>query len=960
MDGFLRQCARALYDRYGQRISDMYLIFPSRRAALFFNNALSGIADRPLWQPRTLSIDAIAEQLSGLKSGDRIRLITELFDIYSAFHPQENFDTFYYWGEMLISDFDSIDKYMIDARMLFSNLNDLREMECTDYLSPEQLQIIERFWQSFKDRQHLSREQNQFIDIWKTLYPIYSRFRERLRQKGMAYTGMMYRQAAERIASSSEELLPPRHYAVIGFNALSLCERRIFEYLTRTAQVDFFWDCDDYYLNDEAQEAGTFVRENIRLFPQSMPLSGGTDNFRKPKTINCVSAPSEVMQCKYVHDFLEEIRTGGNRTPDSETAIILTDENLLRPLLYSLPESIERINITMGYPLRGEAAYSLLERLIELQNRKKVRGGSTVFYHSDVCGLLSHPLIAEQTGSAAHELSKNIKQSQSIYISAKRLGTTPLLEKIFTPRQGWQALSAYLTEIIADIARGTPLSDDTHARTVRLEILGLIAESIAKTDNSIAACGIEISEKTYASLLRRMLQNITIPFEGMPLEGLQIMGFLETRALDFKNIIILSMNDDNCPGTHAGSPSFIPYGLRMAYGLPTHEYQESMYAYYFSRLIQRAERIDLVYCSTSDDKSTGEPSRYIHQLEYESMHEVHRREITVKAGSCGTEPISVAKTPQIMSHLERYTEDGDRKMSPTQFFKFVECPLKFYFSAIASIKAPDELSEEVDNAMFGTILHDAMERLYTPLLGKAGVREKIGRITEQQVSEAVEQAIRSKYFNDEAVPTSDWNGNLILVWNTINEYIKGSILPFDAAAPHDFIIEALEHEIQTSFSFEGGGRTRSITFMGKADRLDRLPDASLHIIDYKTGAPKGDAAHILEKFDSVETLFGGRADQRISAVLQTMLYSMMFSRQEAGAVTPMLYYVRNMNREDYSPLILDKKQNRPVRLYAEYAEDFERLLSETLSRMFDSGQPFEQTADEKTCQWCDYKSVCKR
>lgn len=960
MKGFLSDCAQRLYNKYGQEVSELYMIFPSRRSALFFNNALSEIADRPLWQPRTLSIDAVAEQISGLRSGDRIRLVAELFRIYSEFHPQENFDTFYYWGEMLITDFDAIDKYMIDARMLLANLSELREIDRADYLTDEQKQIIRRFWQSFADREHLSRQQTEFIDIWRTLYPIYTRFRERLAELGIAYSGMMHRCAAEKIESGESELLPQRRYAIVGFNALSLCEKKIFDYLRREASVDFFWDYDSYYLDDTAQEAGTFIRENLKLFPPSAPLAGGTDNFLKPKTINCISAPSSVMQCKYVHGFLEEIRERSGRPADRETAIILADENLLRPLLHSLPESIERINITMGHPLRGEVAYSLIERLIELQNRRKTRNGSTVFYHSDVCGLLSHPLVAEQNTETCAELSKTIKQSQSIYVSAKRLAETPLLEKIFTPCEGWQALSAYLTEIITCVARHTPPSEDRHARTVRLEILGLIAENIARTDNSIAACGIEISEKTYSSLLRRMLQNITVPFEGMPLEGLQIMGFLETRALDFKNIVILSMNDDSCPGNRSSSPSFIPYGLRMAYGLPTPEHQESMYAYYFARLIQRAERIDLVYCSTSDDKSSGEPSRYIHQLDFESPHKVVRREMVVRAESTPVKAIVVEKTPEIMAKMERYTVGGDKRLSPTQLFKFVECPLKFYFSAIAAIKAPDELSEEVDNAMFGTILHHAMEKLYTPLVGTAAVRDKIRAITSEQIDTAVHDAIISMYFNGEHVPQQDWNGNLLLVLNTITRYIAGSILPFDASAKEDFVIEALEREIETEYTFDSTAGKRTVVFTGKADRIDRAADGTLHIIDYKTGAPKGDAARIVEKFESVEALFNGKSDQRISAVLQTLLYSMMFFRSEKCGVTPMLYYVRNLNRDEYNPLIEDKSRKQPLRFYSDYAEEFECRLGETLRTMFDSTQPFIRCDDDKPCQWCDYKSICKR
>jgi RecB family exonuclease len=955
-DGFLKQVAGELYARRGDEVSSLSILFPNRRARLFFGEAMSGIVQKPLWQPASVTIDALMEEISGIVVGDGIRLITELYKIYREYHPTESFDKFYFWGELLLGDFDSIDKYLIDADVLFSNLVDLHELDDRfDYLSTEQVEIIARFWKSFGEERDFSSYQRDFITVWRTLAPIYHRFRARLEELGIAYAGMVYRRAAERIVAGKVPQIPQRRYVVAGFNALSECEKVLFDYLKTHYQTDFYWDWDNYYLADEQQEAGMFMRENLRRYPPAASFE--TDNFACPKLFRSVATASNVLQCKYVNGWLEELRAEKRKSdpawePGKETAIVLTDENLLVPLLYSLPPEVSDINITMGYPLRMHPAYTFVERLIELQNRRRESRNSLAFYHSDVEGLLGHPYLAGQSDGKA-------PRAQYVYIGAAKLATSPLLEKIFSAPQGWRGLSDWLLEIISTVAK-LPTEDGEGVQ--RVEFFDVIADHIRTLAGSLDKCDIELSVKIYASLLRKSLQSVTVPFEGEPLAGVQVMGILETRALDFENIVLLSMNDSNSPGNLSGAPSFIPYNLKKAYGLPTPEHHEGVWAYHFFRLIQRAENIDMVWSSTSDEKNTGEPSRYIYQLEYESPHAVEHRTVSVDVNLSPAESITVAKTPAIMEVLGDFLRaEEPRRLSPSLFFTYVECPLKFYFRGVAGLKVDDEVAEEVDGAMFGTILHGAMERLYMPLLGVRNPQNRIDTlIGTEAVENAVTEAARSEYMKEENADPSQWGGNMILVHRTIVDYINRNILPFDASRAEGYTIESLEKTVSGSVEFSVGGQHRSVCFHGKVDRLDRLADGTLRVVDYKTGTPKT-ANQDNERFQSIDALFAGRADQRISAVLQTLLYSMMLRGGGEGQVQPTLYYVKNLSKVNYPLLFIETGEGKKeVVQYGDYSEEFEGRLRESLAELFDESEPFTQTPDPYPCRWCDFATICQR
>ncbi|MFI3301645.1 MAG: PD-(D/E)XK nuclease family protein [Rikenellaceae bacterium] len=945
MTTFLDEVADSLYSKYGDKISELNIIFPSRRARLFFVDALSRITQRPVWQPRWVSIDEMMSRAAGVEIADRVRLIAELYRVYSEHHT-ETFDKFYFWGEILLADFDMVDKYMIDADMLFCNISDIKELESDlSYLTPEQMEIVKSFWGAINETGDLSKEKEKFLHIWRSLKPIYHKYQQSLERLGIAYTGMAHRKAVARLSTEEYTFEGSGTYAIVGFNALSECEKQLISELQKSNEVDIFWDYDDYYKLRDEQEAGLFIRDNTARFPSTAEILH--NNMHSPKNVEVIAAASNILQCKYISKIIEQITSSGQMI-DKNTAIVLTNENLLIPLLYSLPESVGKVNVTMGYPLRESLAYSFLERLIELQHHSRKSG--TQFYHIDVVGLLSHPYIASHSAELCETLRGMIHKQRMISVDAEVLHKSELLSVIFSAQDSWTKMSQYLTDCISAILQQPHAEDNGNERD---EFLTFISSHITTLHNSIEACDIEMSIPIYISLLRRHIQTLRVPFEGEPLEGIQVMGILETRNLDFRNVIIVSMSDDNFPGNHVSQPSFVPYNLRAAYGLPTPEHHEGVYAYYFYRLLQRAENVWMLYSSHADEKSSGEPSRYIYQLDYESHFDLKRLSVGVDVNMIKPETIEVAKVGRVAEQLARFTDpENPISISPTALYRYIACPLRFYFYSLAGIKRDDELSEDVDAPMFGIILHAAIEKLYFDKEKNAPIQ--IGKLRQRlnNLEQIVEEAINKHYLQKESAKSSEYPGNILLIKEIVCKYIRDGVVAYDLAHP-DFIVQGVEQKVELHYPLEDG---RQIKLKGILDRVDLMKDGSIRIVDYKTGT-----AHL--EFKGIEKLFTGNGTERMSNVIQTLLYSMMLYKNGEPKVTPSLFYVRQMGDKNYSPNIVDcsTKEKRVISSYEECKDEFEQRIQETINELFDESVPFTQCdKDDEICTHCDYRTICKR
>lgn len=944
MNGFLSEVANTLYRQYGAAVSELNLVFPSKRARLFFNKELQNMLQEPLWSPRYLSIDDMVEQLSPLARAHELRLLTMLYKVYSRYHT-EDFDTFYYWGQMLLSDFDTVDKYMVDARMLYSNIADLRQLDAL-FVDPEgdDRRLILEFWRTFNASHAHSVEQSKFLEVWNTLFDIYSEFSADLRAVSLSYSGMQYRQVAStlRDATSIQSNIAEGVYCFVGFNALSTSEQVIFDYFKREAGAHFFWDYDRFYTRDSRHQAGLFLGKNIARYGEAMGIGAvaavSSDNFARDKHIEAIGAPSDIMQCKVLYAKLEEIyhRQG---YVDKETAVVLTDENLLIPVLHSIPEVVQRINITMGYPLSGTVPYVLVERLLELQLRRREEG----FYYRDIIEILSHPYLRNARSEA---WTAAVRGGNSVYVDPSLMQGwgDDIMGHIFTPVPVASEIGVYLLRVLEYcLGVGDDVIDDSYAE--RCEFITTIIDQIVRLDGAIAGCEVELTRSIYVSLLRRRLQGLKIPYLGEPLGGLQVMGILETRCLDFKNVIFMSVTDDNFPGS-IGGDSYIPASLRQGFHLPTVADHEAVYAYYFYRAISRCSDLTLLYCSTADGLQSGEPSRYIYQLDFQSPHKVLYRSVTTSVTPRLATEINIEKSAMVTAELEV------RRYSPSQINCFVECPLKFYFTYVERIKVDDELEVNVSKLEMGNLVHKALEILYTPILvtvdHQRSIRElfsehiSIGAAGSKSVSAgsvsrmdtAVDQAIVE--ILNQRVQQTPGQGEMIR--NIARKYVR-SVVEYDARYSAPFRIQGLEQQVQ--------GTLAGVSIAGVIDRLDRMANGDLRVVDYKTG-PYDSAT-----YEDVESLFGLKSNK---AVLQTMIYSMILAEQEKCAVAPAIYACAKMyDPAQYSPYL-----NGELSYVNDIADELNTHLQQTVHELKDTAVPFVQTTDMGRCSRCDYRIICKR
>ena len=953
MSTFLKELATRLLDSHTNDLSQLVVMFPSLRARTFFNDAIRELSTRPTWQPKTATIDDLMERGSGLVRGERIRLISELYKVYRKHHPMESFDRFYFWGDMLISDFDMIDKYLIDAKMLLRNIEDIKEIESdVSYITERQEQILKSFWSSIHTGESLSKQKEHFLKIWRSLPAIYDEYRNRLMQLGIGYTGLLYRITAERIMAGNELKLEPRRYIIAGFNALSKSEQILFDYIAKHQHgAEFYWDYDNYYVNNNDHEAGLFIRDNLRRYNTTEQLSH--DNFTSiKKRLSTTACVSNISQVKHISSILKSIP---REELNKQTAIILTDENLLIPLLHSIPETLDKdgslepikVNVTMGYPLKNSLIYSFLELLIALQTHSREKEDGARFYHQDVTQILSHPYIVDCCGERAMQYTDTIVSKHIISIDDTLFSDDELLTTIFTRQTDWKSLAQYMVEVIDTIMQH--MSENAYEQH---EHLNITAEEITKTMHSVENCDIEIPTEVFISLLRRHLQTVTIPYTGEPLEGIQILGILETRNIDFKHVIILSMTDANFPGNHTEKSSFIPYSLRIAYNMPTPEQHEAMYAYYFYRLIQRAESVNMLYCSRADEKSTGECSRYIYQLDFESPYPINKESVGVDLTIGQNSEIKVKKGEYEMQRLMRYTDPTTKKsLSPTALFRYIECPLKFYLTSIAGLSSSDELSDKIDALAFGNILHQTMESLYKPIIGDKKPKQEITKLRViSDIELAVNNTINKILYNSRDVKEEEYSGDTLLVRDIIVKYIMHGIMRYDISRT-GFIISKLESEIPYNYTITSG---LTVKLSGVADRIDTLPNDSMQVIDYKSGH------HPHLKFQDIYSLFHGTHEQRISNIFQTLLYSMILHKQHGVDTVPSLFYASQMLNSDYSPLLEEIGQKRKIESYSLVAEEFEAELLATLDELFDSSTPFYQAEDSNACKYCDFKSICRR
>ena len=904
-----------------------------------------------------MSISDLLQKLSVQKAGDPIRLVCELYKVFKEeIESRETLDDFYFWGELLISDFDDVDKNMVDADKLFSNLQDLKNlMDDYEFLDEEQEEAIRQFFQNFSIERRTELKE-KFISLWDKLGIIYHRYRENLAELGIAYEGMLYRNVIEQLDT---DRLKYDKYVFVGFNVLNKVEKEFFQKLQKAGKAMFYWDYDLFYTQRISKhEAGEFIKRNLIDFPNELPESY-FDIFRKPKKIRYISASTENAQARFLPEWVKATQTHTTQiVSEKENAIVLCNEALLLPVLHSIPQDVQNVNITMGFPLAQTPVYSFINAAMELQTNG-YRPDTGRFTYEAVSKILKHP-YTRQLSDHATRLERELTKTNRFYPLPSELKKDDFLTILFTPQSNIRELCDYLLRLIKSISilyRKEGEYDDIFNQLYRESIFQSHLK-INRLYSLIESGELSVRTDTLKRLITKVLTASNIPFHGEPAIGLQIMGVLETRNLDFRNLIMLSLNEGQLPKA-GGESSFIPYNLRKAFGMTTIEHKNAVYAYYFYRLIQRAENITLLYNTSSDGLNRGEESRFMLQLLVEGPHEITREYLEAGQSPQNTLEIQIEKTPEILRRLYRAYDTAQPEsviLSPSALNTYLDCRLRFYYRYVAGLKTPDEVSAEIDSALFGTIFHLSAQLAYTDLTanGKMIQREDLERLLRDEIKlqSYVDQAFKQELFKVAPEEKPEYNGVQLINSKVIVSYLKQLLRNDLQYTPFEMV--AMEKKVSEKITIQTALGPLTLRLGGTIDRMD-AKEGTLRIVDYKTGGSPKIPANIEQLFTPSET--------RPNYIFQTFLYAAIMSRKQPLMVAPALLYIHRAASESYSPVIEmgePRKPKIPVNNFAFFEDEFRERLQALLEEIFDEKEPFTQTEDIKKCAYCDFKAICKR
>ena len=964
MDYFLQVIAGSLYNKYGNTLNRHCMVFPNRRAGLYFMKYLSDQISKPIWAPGIKTINELFCSISYLNIAETESLLIDLYKIYRRTTASpESFDEFYYWGSVILNDFDDIDKYLVNPALLFSNIKDVKDIEMQfGGLTEEQIEIIRKFWVSFNPDKK-TNEKDEFLKIWSVLNIIYSEFKAALKAKGLAYEGMIFREVADEITSGKAIVLKWDIFHFIGFNALNRCEQILMKHLKDEGKACFYWDYDDSYISSgKFSSAGLFIRENIKKFGNDMPekwqyktlLSSGK-NVVSRKVIN---TSSDVAQVKMLPNILASFHNLNN-DDSHHTAIILADENLLPAVLTSIPESLGDVNITMGYPLKFSGVYSFAGLLLNLHKKRRIQNDEIYFHYTDVLKIIRSDFVVSLAVNEMKEILDRIISQNLLWISASFLGKSELTRLIFKRINTPVELNTYLKEILLlFVSTAGNGSNDQKSyginKKVRNELIYRIILALNKLNTILEGHDIDFTLETYLKIVDTNLRSVTVPFTGEPLKGIQIMGLLETRALDFRNLVIVSVNEGILPSPVTGS-SFIPFNLRTSFGMPDINHQESIYAYHFYRLLHRAENVVFLYNSNSEGLRAGEMSRFLLQLKYNEdlAPQFFFHDFQIRT------PHSVKRlferNAELNSKLSAtYNADsGSALLSPTAINTWLNCSMKFYYRYVFNLREKDELVPEIDHALMGDMLHEIMCKIYKDFAGMLISSDEIERIKENRkfLKSLIDDVVSEKFTR---MPDEITAGNELIAKEILHEYLNKLLLLDISVTP--FTIIELEKYSDFILTDDSTGRALKFRLGGKIDRIDNISSA-VRIVDYKTG-------RVSENISSVAALFEEDREKTDDAWLQILLYCEAYLSSHPGIkVRPSVYRIRESAREGLNDKLIIKEGRGPELVIEDYGtirNEFIGFLTSTVNRMLLSQEPFRMTSKIETCNYCPYAGLCMR
>ncbi len=920
---FLGELSEYILEQYGSNLREVNLIFPNRRAGLYFLKELSARLDGISWGPGVLSLEEFYESYSELTVVDRYSLVFRLFRIYrDIYKSDESLDNFFFWGEMLLKDFDETDKHLVSASHLFSTLSDYKSIEDIEFLDEDQKTIINGFWNSVQK----SRDSTNWLGFWQKLSLLYSEFVKSLRSDGIGYHGLVLKDVIENLESID---FGNQQFIFAGFNALTRAEEKFIGFLVKEKGARIFWDYDKAFMSNH-HEAGKFLRiyQKNQLLNRDITVISD-DHLSEQKNIKVIGTGTWVGQLKVVGQLLGELSSQPGWEEES-TVVVLPDEKLLLPLLNSIPSTIQDVNVTMGIVLRYTSSYSFLENLVLMfKGARRVEEGAASYYYKNILNILRHPLYQSIQKGKAGILEKTVKMTKKLHYNAKELSELGIGPDLLFLEAG-NGLISQMSEIAYYFFNNAPN---------RLEkiFLNALFHHLDRLASSIHEYEIELGFDAIIRLLRQIASTGRIPFSGEPVKGLQIMGVFETRNIDFDNVFILSLNEGFFP-RGLTSQSFIPFALRKAYRMPTFEDSQSIQSYLFYRLLQRSKRVHLVYNSIGEVIG-GEVSRYVQQLKYGELLTAEFLHLKESYQPDDQKTISVHSTEHISESLSRYFQ-APAYLSPTALNTYMECSLKFYFKYILKLREDTEVEEDIDARVYGTLLHESAEYLYGKFKGKIIDDEQV---LQDGIDGAIDYAFGNTVFDDtEGHPRIRKE----ILQRTLQKLIKRDSKNF----PLEVI--DVEPKVIVPVTVETLDGNIEVNIGGKLDRVDKSK-GSLRVIDYKTGPDE-------PKYDDLETLFSGQN----KAAFQLFCYSYLLSHSdmyENGPLRPELYSMRKIFTEDFSPYLKEGNQwsRKVVYDIRDKLTEFEERLKGLLKNIF-VDQEYQQTDQLKNCKYCEFTSICRR
>lgn len=927
---FLEFVSEDIIHKWGTDLSRVAVVFPNKRAALFMNEHLARYARKPMWSPAYITISDLFRRHSDMQVGDSIKLICDLHKSFvKCTGLNESLDHFYGWGQLLLTDFDDIDKNMADADRIFCNLKDIHELDDISYLDDEQRKMLKRFFANFSD-DHESELKRRFLSLWSHFSDIYHAYNKRLQEQGLGYEGAVYRE----VATKDNIEFKYDRYIFVGFNLLQQVEQKLFARLKKMGKANFYWDFDEYYMprhkTTSATDAGHYISMYLEHFPNELDTRSKEiyANMRQPKHISYISAATENIQARYVSQWLRN----DNRYKDGRhTAVVMCDENILLPVMHSLPNEADKVNITSGFPLGMTPVASLISLLFDLYTTGAMQH-SRRYRTQYVDKVLAHPY--------AQYIADCIPLSPM-----GKIDNITLLQQIGT--------------LIKHV--GVKAKDESDA--LFQESIFRMYTIINRLEQLAASGDMDVDVTTLRRLTKQLITTTTIPFHGEPVVGIQIMGVLETRNLDFNHVLLLSCNEGNMPKS-VNDSSFIPYSIRKAHGLTTIDNKVAIYSYYFHRLLQRAQDVTIVYNNTTDNGHTGEMSRFMLQLMVDGTHNI--KHLNLLAQNVPTTMCSkaIVKDENIQQQLDQM-----KNISPSAINVYIRCPLAFFYQYVARIKEPDCEDDTVDNRMFGNIFHKAAQFIYEDVTSRHATVEKT-QLQKYLKDEKMLETVVDRAFNEELFKLSaseaankkratEYNGLQIINRKVIIEYLQQLLKIDQRLAP--FTVLGLEKQVYNDIVFNTeDGAQRKVKIGGIIDRLDMVTDPTtgkptIRVVDYKTGSP------IKSVIKSIDEVFEGNSYKHSDYYLQTFLYSLIINNSSKlnpskYNVSPALLFIKQASADNYDPVLcIDEHKVTDIGIYK---TEYLKLLKEKLGEIFSKQKPFVPTNDKRTCKMCAFRMIC--